>query len=152
MKTYAYGFPRLGKNREFKKTIESFWKKEISEKDLKSALDSFQSNMLTAYQGIDNFPIGEITGYDQMFETAILVGLYTPKNLNEYYEFCRGKNALEMTKWFNTNYHYLVPNFSQIKSPKFKLNQNRAKEYLADRKSTRLNSSHSAKSRMPSSA
>ncbi len=130
MKTYAYGFPRLGKNREFKKAIESFWKKEISEKNLQDALNKIQSNILAAYQGIDMFPVGEMTGYDQMLDTAIMVGLYQPSNLTQYYELCRGKNALEMTKWFNTNYHYLVPNFSQIKNPKFALNQNRAKDYL----------------------
>ncbi|MBI5400747.1 MAG: hypothetical protein HZB12_01355, partial [Candidatus Yonathbacteria bacterium] len=47
------------------------------------------------------------------------VGLYHPRNLHDYYELCRGKEALEMTKWFNTNYHYLVPDFSEITSPCF---------------------------------
>ena len=132
MKTYAYGFPRLGKNREFKKAIESFWKGQTTEAQTLKALDQLQENMLSVYaKSINHFPVGEITGYDQMFDTAIMVGLYRPANLREYYEFCRGKNALEMTKWFNTNYHYLVPNFSEIANPKFTLNVNRAKAYLA---------------------
>ncbi len=132
IKTYAYGFPRLGKNREFKKTIESFWKGEAQEAATQKALDGLQKNMLSTYSKfVKAFPVGEITGYDQMFDTAIMVGLYKPKNLKEYYELCRGKNALEMTKWFNTNYHYLVPNFASIKNPKFSLNVNRAKKYLS---------------------
>ncbi|MDO8579857.1 MAG: 5-methyltetrahydropteroyltriglutamate--homocysteine S-methyltransferase [Candidatus Omnitrophota bacterium] len=130
MKTYAYGFPRLGKNREFKTAVESFWKGNLSEADTKKALDDIQSNMLALYeQNVDNFPIGEITGYDNMLDTAIMVGLYQPKNLKEYYELCRGKDALEMTKWFNTNYHYLVPNFSLIKNPKFSFTANKSSAY-----------------------
>lgn len=132
MKTYAYGFPRLGKNREFKKSIESFWKNEISEGDTRKALEQLQSQMIAQYeQAVDLFPAGEITGYDNMLDTAIMVGVYNPKDLKEYYELCRGKNALEMTKWFNTNYHYLVPDFSALKSISFKLNWNKAKEYSA---------------------
>jgi 5-methyltetrahydropteroyltriglutamate--homocysteine methyltransferase len=130
MKTYAYGFPRLGKNREFKSAVESFWKGNLSEADTKKALDGIQANMLGIYeQNIDNFPIGEITGYDNMLDTAIMVGLYQPKNLKEYYELCRGKDALEMTKWFNTNYHYLVPNFSLIKNPNFSFTANKSSAY-----------------------
>lgn len=118
MKTYAYGFPRLGKNREFKKVIESFWKGETSAEEAGQALKKLQAGMLAAYeQSVDLFPNGEITAYDQMLDTAIMVGLYHPKNLKEYYDLCRGKEALEMTKWFNTNYHYLVPDFSRLSSP-----------------------------------
>ena len=49
-----------------------------------------------------------------------MLGVYKPKNTKEYYELCRGANALEMTKWFNTNYHYLVPEISD--ETKFQLN------------------------------
>ncbi|MCR4337780.1 MAG: 5-methyltetrahydropteroyltriglutamate--homocysteine S-methyltransferase [Candidatus Omnitrophica bacterium] len=132
MKTYAYGFPRVGKNREFKKSVEAFWAGELSEKKTQEALVQIQKDILAAYEknGIDQFPIGEVTGYDPMFDAAIMVGVYRPKNLKAYYEFCRGKNALEMTKWFNTNYHYLVPDFSALGAVKFSVNWNKAKEYL----------------------
>jgi 5-methyltetrahydropteroyltriglutamate--homocysteine methyltransferase len=130
MKTYAYGFPRIGERREYKKTIEKFWKKEISEEEAKAGLDKLQGSILAAYTAsIDLFPVGEMTAYDPMFDTAIILGVYQPKGLAGYYELCRGKNALEMTKWFNTNYHYLVPDFSQVKNPKFRLNWNKLKEY-----------------------
>ena len=131
MKTYAYGFPRLGKNREFKKVVEAFWKKTVSQSDTAQALDNLQAEMLSVYQNnVDLYALGEMTGYDPMLDTAIMVGLYNPKGMDEYYELCRGKNALEMTKWFNTNYHYLVPDFSQINNESFTLNWNKPKQYL----------------------
>jgi len=78
---------------------------------------------------VDKFPIGEITLYDNMLDTALMLGLYKYKNLDEYYNLCRGKNALELTKWFNTNYHYLVPEFSPSFNPsKFKVAWNKPKE------------------------
>ena len=130
LKTYAYGFPRLGKNREFKKSIEGFWKGENTQEQTRQALDKLQEQMIVAYQQtVDIFPVGEITGYDAMLDTAIMVGLYNPKDMKAYYELCRGKNALEMTKWFNTNYHYLVPDFSVLKNVKCKLNWNKPKEF-----------------------
>jgi len=55
-----------------------------------------------------------MTKYDKMLDLACLFGLYECKNLDAYYELARGKNALELTKWFNTNYHYLVPDFSRL--------------------------------------
>jgi len=131
MQTYAYGFPRLGKNREYKKIIEGFWKGEHSPEQTRQTLDKLQEQMLSTYgQSVDFFPVGEITGYDLMLDTAIMVGLYTPKDMKAYYELCRGKSALEMTKWFNTNYHYLVPDFSVLKNVKFKLNWNKPEEFL----------------------
>ncbi|MBN1125525.1 MAG: 5-methyltetrahydropteroyltriglutamate--homocysteine S-methyltransferase [Sedimentisphaerales bacterium] len=130
MQTYAYGYPRLGSGREFKKIIEAFWKGAITESATVEQLDSLQEQMIAVYEAkVDLFPVGEITAYDPMFETAVMVGAYTPANLSEYYALCRGKNALEMTKWFNTNYHYLVPDFSDRKWPAFSVTKNRAKEY-----------------------
>ena len=121
VKTYAYGFPRIGKNREYKKMIETFWK----DKDhitLKSGLFELQKDIMQTYQSnnIDDYPQNEMTGYDRMLDTAIMVGVYEPRNTEEYYELCRGKSCLEMTKYFNTNYHYLVPEISN--NTEFNLN------------------------------
>jgi 5-methyltetrahydropteroyltriglutamate--homocysteine methyltransferase len=55
-----------------------------------------------------------MTKYDKMLDTACLLGLYDVRDLDDYYELARGKDALELTKWFNTNYHYLVPDFSRL--------------------------------------
>lgn len=124
LRTYAYGFPRLGRNREYKKAIEDFWKGNISEEKLFNALSEIQMDNIKTYkQHIEVFPDGEMSFYDPMLDTAILCGVYNPKNLKEYYELCRGSNALEMTKWFNTNYHYLVTDFGAIGKFSFKANR-----------------------------
>ena len=130
MQTYAYGFPRLGANREFKKVTENYWKKTISETELKSGLKAIEENMLSTYENnVDKFPIGEMTMYDNMLDTAVMLGLKSYNTPDEYYELCRGKNALEMTKWFNTNYHYLV---SEVEGAEFKAASNKPKYKLAD--------------------
>ncbi len=126
MKSYAYGFPRLGNNREYKKQIESYWKNEITADTLVAALLKIQKENLKTYSAnVDIFPDAEISPYDPMLDTAILCGVYDPKDLKAYYELCRGAGALEMTKWFNTNYHYLVPDFHGVKTPAFKANKNK---------------------------
>lgn len=130
MKTYAYGFPRLGENREYKKYIESFWKGEISEQELKTRIFQLEKEVVDNYESyVDRFPVAEMTFYDNMLDAALMLGVYSYKDLKEYYALCWGKNALELSKWFNTNYHYLIPEFSQDFSPsKFKLSWNKPKE------------------------
>ena len=128
VKSYAYGFPRVGKNREYKKIIEEFWKDEhyLHEIPLVYGLQSLEKDIKDIYsRNVDAYPSSEMTLYDRMLDTAIALGVYTTKNAKEYYELCRGKNCLEMTKWFNTNYHYLVPDLTgweantQIEAHKF---------------------------------
>ncbi len=110
MQTYAYGFPRLGKNREYKRVIESFWERKISDKELVSLLDSIEQERLSFYKDhVDIFPTGEFTYYDNIFDTALILGVYKFKSFEDYFEYARGKKALELKKYFNTNYHYLVP-------------------------------------------
>ncbi|GAH08142.1 unnamed protein product, partial [marine sediment metagenome] len=130
MQSYAYGFPRLGRNREYKKIIEGYWNKKISEEELRQGIDKLEGEMLAAYQRyVDKFPVGEMTLYDNMLDTALMLGLYGAKDLDSYYKLCRGKSALEMTKWFNTNYHYLVPQFDSSRPAEaFKINWNKPKE------------------------
>ncbi|MCK4307000.1 5-methyltetrahydropteroyltriglutamate--homocysteine S-methyltransferase, partial [candidate division WOR-3 bacterium] len=136
MKTYAYGFPRLGQNREYKKSIESFWKRETSKQELVSKIFQLEREIIDKYENsVDKFPVGEMTFYDNMLDTALMLGLYPYKTLEEYYDLCWGKSALELSKWFNTNYHYLIPEFPQDFSPspqdsanKFKLLWNKPKE------------------------
>jgi len=130
MQSYAYGFPRLGGTREYKKVIEGYWNKKLSEEELRQGIHKLEDEMLATYQKyVDKFPVGEMTLYDNMFDTALMVGLYNAKDLDGYYNLCRGKDALEMTKWFNTNYHYLVPQFGpSFESSAFKPNWNKPKE------------------------
>lgn len=113
IQAYAYGFPRLGNQREFKKLTESYWKGAITEAALDDGLLELNKQRTAAYDRYQvQHPVGELTLYDKMLDTAIALGVYQVANKNDYYELCRGKNALEMTKWFNTNYHYLVPDLS----------------------------------------
>jgi 5-methyltetrahydropteroyltriglutamate--homocysteine methyltransferase len=115
MQTYAYGYPRLGENREFKKIIESYWQGKVSEAELRQGIRELeQSRLATCAQSVDAYPIGELTLYDNMLDTAITLGVYPidPADLNAYFELARGADALPMTKWFNTNYHYLVARLS----------------------------------------
>ena len=109
-KSYAYGFPRLGKNREFKKATENFWKGKIKEPEFLQEMSRLKDSIAENYRKyVDMFPEGEFTLYDNMLDTAIMLGVYKVNNLADYFNLCRGKEALELTKWFNTNYHYLVP-------------------------------------------
>lgn len=129
MKTYAFGFPRLGAQREFKKAVEAFWAGKLDETGLRAELEQLQEDILGRYRAhVDYYAVGEVTPYDSMLDTAIMAGVYAPKNLREYYELCRGAQALEMTKWFNTNYHYLVTDFSALGAVKFRLARNLIKE------------------------
>ncbi len=130
MQTYAYGFPRLGKKRQYKKIVEAFWNKEIKEQQFQESLRRLEQERLATYEKyVDKFPVGEMTHYDNMLDTALMVGLYKSKTLDEYYNLCRGKDALELTKWFNTNYHYLIPEFLLSFEPsKFKIAWNKPKQ------------------------
>lgn len=111
MQTYAYGYPRLGENREFKRLVEGYWQGKISSEDLERGIAELEAARLQTYhQRVDRHPVGEMTLYDAMLDTALMLGLYPvdPTNLDAYFELARGANALPMSKWFNTNYHYLV--------------------------------------------
>ncbi|MCX7847024.1 MAG: 5-methyltetrahydropteroyltriglutamate--homocysteine S-methyltransferase [bacterium] len=129
MKSYAYGFPRLGAEREFKKAVEGFWAGELDETGLRGELEKLERDIIARYRAhVDWYAVGEVTPYDSMLDTAIMVGVYAPRDLREYYELCRGGQALEMTKWFNTNYHYLVPDFGVVGGVQFRLQRNFVKE------------------------
>ena len=117
MRTYAYGYPRLGENREFKRIIEGYWQGKVSEAELKQGVRALEQNRLTTYaQFVDAYPVGELTLYDNMLDTAIMLGVYPidPADLTAYFQLARGADALPMTKWFNTNYHYLVSRLSPV--------------------------------------
>jgi len=127
MQTMAFGFPKLSKNREFKKLIENFWKGNIEEKDFFKEIEKLKIKRAEIYsKNVDFFPSNEFSLYDFMLDTSIMLGIiperFKPyKGLSTYFEMAKGKDALELTKWFNTNYHYLVP---EIKNENFSLLKN----------------------------
>jgi 5-methyltetrahydropteroyltriglutamate--homocysteine methyltransferase len=123
MKTYAYGFPRLGVDRKYKRDIENFWNNEISEKKLMDSFNCIEKERREEYKNsVDFYPLCEMTPYDHMLDLAFRMGIYKSRNLREYYQYARGAKALAMKKYFNTNYHYLVPKIT--KDIKFSFNRN----------------------------
>jgi len=119
------GYPRIGKHRELKKALESFWSGKIGENDLLATAVEVRRTGWEAQAGagIDLSPVNDFSFYDQMLDTAALVGLVPERygrtveqvGLDTYFAMARGRTgerdvrAMEMTKWFDTNYHYIVP-------------------------------------------
>ncbi|WP_461829836.1 5-methyltetrahydropteroyltriglutamate--homocysteine S-methyltransferase [Aquifex sp.] len=133
VRTFAFGFPKLGEKREFKRLLENFWKGKISEEELLKGMEELNLWRASLYkENVDLVPSNELSLYDFMLDTAVMVGAIPSrfgeyKGLETYFEMARGKNALELTKWFNTNYHYLVP---ELEGESFKLLENKPlKEY-----------------------
>ncbi len=133
VRTFAFGFPKLGEKREFKRLLENFWKGKLSEGELLKGIEELNLWRASLYaQNGDLIPSNELSLYDFMLDTAVMVGAIPSRfreynGLETYFEMARGKNALELTKWFNTNYHYLVP---ELEGESFKLLENKPlKEY-----------------------
>lgn len=122
IKTATLGYPRIGKNREVKKALEAFWGGKItSESLLQTVKEVEEANWKTQLDtGIDKIGVGDTTLYDHILDWTFRFGLIPERfqqfsGLERYFAMARGKEgipALEMTKWFDTNYHYLVPEIS----------------------------------------
>ncbi|MDX1920092.1 MAG: 5-methyltetrahydropteroyltriglutamate--homocysteine S-methyltransferase [Candidatus Caenarcaniphilales bacterium] len=124
------GFPRFGAQREFKFAIEKFWKGEIPESELLNKLSEIKAYnwKLQKDNGIDLIPSNDYTYYDHILDACCLYGAVPERysklfagnkvTLELYYAMARGNQkanvtAMEMTKWFDTNYHYIVPEFTK---------------------------------------
>ncbi|MBN8435810.1 5-methyltetrahydropteroyltriglutamate--homocysteine S-methyltransferase [Priestia flexa] len=136
--TATIGYPRIGRNREWKKAIEAYWKQETTEAELHNQLHELYVNQLRIQKdkGIDFVSVGDFSYYDHMLDTAVMFNIiparFKKQNLSAldtYYAMARGNKeaeACEMTKWFNTNYHYIVPEFTDVTPA---LNENRPLAY-----------------------
>lgn len=133
------GFPRIGANRELKKALESFWKGEVTEPSLEQTAKEIRATNWKHQQaaGIDHIASGDFAYYDQVLNHIHMFGaiparydaLKTGNKLDLYFAMARGRQqgsvdvvAMEMTKWFDTNYHYIVPEFDA--DTKFALTHN----------------------------
>ncbi|MFK4210589.1 5-methyltetrahydropteroyltriglutamate--homocysteine S-methyltransferase [Streptomyces sp. NPDC030920] len=118
----VYGYPRQGPNRELKKAIEGYWKGRVTADALReTAAELRRSNWRRlADAGVHEVPTGDFSYYDHVLDTSVMVGAVPPRHreavtadaLDGYFAMARGTQEvapLEMTKWFDTNYHYLVP-------------------------------------------
>nr|WP_314264893.1 5-methyltetrahydropteroyltriglutamate--homocysteine S-methyltransferase [uncultured Moellerella sp.] len=133
---HTLGFPRIGLKRELKKAQESYWAGKINQQELIETGRELRARhwQQQANAGVDLIPVGDFAWYDQVLTTSLLVGNVPPRHQNSdgnidldtLFRIARGRAptgepaaASEMTKWFNTNYHYLVPEFQL--GQKFKL-------------------------------
>jgi 5-methyltetrahydropteroyltriglutamate--homocysteine methyltransferase len=117
--TATIGYPHIGKNREIKKALEAFWNQKITAEILiKTSQEVEESNWKIQLEaGIEKIGIGDQTLYDRVLDWSVRLGLIPKRfqqleGLARYFAMARGKEgipALAMTKWFDTNYHYLVP-------------------------------------------
>ncbi|MCT7465356.1 5-methyltetrahydropteroyltriglutamate--homocysteine S-methyltransferase [Aliarcobacter cryaerophilus] len=135
-KNYVIGFPRIGEKRELKKVLEDYWAKKVDFSEVKYVAENLRKRHWT-YQKeakIDFIASNDFSLYDNMLDTTILLGAI-PKRFEHlkdeelYFAMARGNQdcvAMEMTKWFNTNYHYIVPEIS--KDTKFSLNSKKVIE------------------------
>ncbi len=122
LKSSNLGYPRIGANREWKKTLEAYWAGKLDESQLISQLENIRLDHLKLQQdkGIELIPVNDFSFYDHILDTSAMFGLVPERFSYEggvvpfstYYAMARGDKgaaACEMTKWFNTNYHYIVP-------------------------------------------
>ena len=135
-KNYVIGFPRIGEKRELKKVLEDFWAKKVDFGEVKYVAMNLRKRHWT-YQKeskIDFIASNDFSLYDNMLDSSILLGAIPQrfqhlKDEELYFAMARGNEtcvAMEMTKWFNTNYHYIVPEIS--KETKFSLNSKKVIE------------------------
>lgn len=139
------GYPRIGVDRELKKAVEAYWKGASSLEDLQktAAMLRMRHWKLQKKSGIDHIPSNDFSYYDQVLDTSALLGCI-PARYNWdgqtvtpdlYFAMARGNAnvpAMEMVKWFDTNYHYMVPEF--VKGQTFKLSSTKIFDEYAEAK------------------
>jgi 5-methyltetrahydropteroyltriglutamate--homocysteine methyltransferase len=148
------GFPRVGAKRQLKFALESYWKGESSREALKEVGVQLRKRHWENQSGLDLVPVGDFAFYDQVLDMSLTLGNLPERvhgfhgdALDNYFRVARGRSAQsteehasccggvaagEMTKWFDTNYHYIVPEFSTATD--FKLDASRLLEQLAEAK------------------
>ena len=127
----SLGFPRIGAKRQLKRALEGYWAGKIDRAELESVGKRLRREHweLQRDAGIDQIPSNDFSYYDQVLDTCAMVGAVPPRygfdgatvDLDLYFAMARGRQdegagndvtAMEMTKWFDTNYHYIVPEFT----------------------------------------
>ena len=126
MRLHNLGFPRMGAGRELKFALESYWKGASDADSLLTTAYGLRQQHWNIQQqaGLDFVPVGDFALYDHVLNTSLMLGNLPPRfqqgqganELDQYFRMARGRAptgeptfACEMTKWFDTNYHYIVP-------------------------------------------
>ncbi|VWD20438.1 MULTISPECIES: 5-methyltetrahydropteroyltriglutamate--homocysteine S-methyltransferase [Burkholderia] len=156
--THNLGFPRIGAKRELKFGLERYWKGESSRDELKALGAQLRERHWRDQRDLDLAPIGDFAFYDQVLDMSFTLG-NLPKRvqgfhgdaLDNYFRVARGRSAQsaeehaaccggvaagEMTKWFDTNYHYIVPEFHA--DTNFSLDPSRLLQQLAEANAQRV--------------
>ncbi len=121
--TAVLGFPRIGRRRELKFALEDLWRGKATEEQLLAVAKDLRARHWREQQaaGITFIPSNDFSLYDQVLDALVLVGATPsrfgsgPVTLDRYFKMARNskdQTAMEMTKWFDTNYHYLVPEWT----------------------------------------
>jgi len=153
-KTHNLGFPRIGANRELKFALETYWKGQSSRDELKTLAAGLRRRHWAQQAGFDLVPVGDFSFYDQVLDMSFTLGNLPDRvrdfhgdGLDNYFRVARGRSSAgaedhgaccggvaagEMTKWFDSNYHYIVPEFSAATG--FRLDASRLLEQLGEAK------------------
>ena len=144
--THSLGFPRIGRKRELKFALEKYWKGEISEQALLEIATDLRAQHWQDQARLDWIPAGDFSLYDHVLDTSFMLGNIPVRvsglsgsAIDNYFRVARGRSvsddsasscvhAGEMTKWFDTNYHYIVPEFE--KNTRFSLNSSHLLEQI----------------------
>lgn len=121
--TYVTGFPRIGENRELKFALEAFWTHKLPFSEVQNIAKTLrEKNWLEQKKHrVDFISCNDFSYYDAMLDTSVMLGAIPKRfldiedSIQRYFAMARGDKthqAMEMTKWFNTNYHYIVPELS----------------------------------------
>jgi 5-methyltetrahydropteroyltriglutamate--homocysteine methyltransferase len=147
--SHTLGFPPIGANRELKRATEAFWNGKLSQPDLLKAGAELRATHWRLQQaaGIDLIAANDFSFYDRMLDTCAMLGAVPERygwkgdtvDLDTYFAMARGAQragrdvtAMEMTKWFDTNYHYIVPEFERGQA--FRLGSTKAVDELREAK------------------
>ncbi len=154
MKTHTLGFPRMGAKRELKNALESFWKGQLPKDELVAVGKRTRETNWRHQAFLDWVPVGDFSFYDHVLDMSFTLGNLPERvqatsgdALDKFFRVARGRSATdsdancihagEMTKWFDTNYHYIVPEFSAETT--FTLEPSRILEQLKEARNTNVN-------------
>lgn len=147
IKTTNLGFPRLGHKREWKKAIESYWNNKITKAELDDTLQQLHRSNLVLQQNynLDSVPVGDFSLYDHILDTSLLFNIiptrFQDRDVDDdlLFDIARGNKshvASALVKWFNTNYHYIVPEWDNVT---LRVNRNRLLERFNEAKALNIN-------------
>lgn len=121
----SLGYPRLGENREWKKLIESYWAGNITQEELFDQGKALRIDFLKKQEvaGLDLIPVGDFSFYDHILDLSLQFNIIPERladrsnDIDLYFTIARGDKenvASALKKWFNTNYHYIVPEWENV--------------------------------------